>query len=627
MVVRWSLPRCTRSAFAGRVLALVALGGCQQSGGVELLRVDAVSPAEAQFGDAVQIVGDGFALGSPASVRLRGVVHRAGRAPEPVEQAFRARIESQRELSLPLPRDVEAVFCGDDALASHATFRGEVEVAIAARAPGAPPATGTLRGAVVELYPAVKTRGAEGWGTTRGREMLAFLGIEVAGARAGGLEIVRVAPRSRASDAGLLAGDRLLRAGGVTVLQPSDLVPDAARRLELGLWRAGSELTLDVDVDGFAPRPPRELGWAALPILAAALWFLAAATPLSRWIGWLGQNWLEQERARRRASTLGAARPARALEWPSAVELTGGSSGLLVWLAVAAALCAPLSRRAAVDSVLGLSLASCLAASLLVAQAFAAGGEGQARWSLAGASAAAFHQWLTLLPAGAALLATGLSSGIALDDVARAQGPWPWQWNAFQGPGLALACAALLVTCLPRPGKPAWRLAHARAPRLGWRSDGEGWFDRLYLCSACALATLIFFGGDALPAALAPGASGSGFGGDGGGWVLPLAAGALLTKYTLLVLGVSFVRGLCLGVSAEQWSRRGARFFVPASLSVFVVAELWRSLARSSPFLGWLELRFASASLALVLLALALVCLRVQAAAREAGPPSLSPWL
>jgi hypothetical protein len=296
----------------------------------------------------------------------------------------------------------------------------------------------------------------------------------------------------------------------------------------------------------------------------------------------------------------------------------------LVWLAVAAALSAPLLRRAPVDTTLGLSLSLCVAAALLVAQAFAAGGEGRPRWSIAGACAAAFHQWATLLPAGVALLATGLSSGVELDDVAHAQGPWPWQWNAFQGPGRWLACAALLLTCLPRPGKPAWRLAHARPPRLSWRSDGEGWFDRLYLCSACALAALVFFGGDALP-----GAAGAGVApGDGARWLFTLGAAAwLLTKYTVLVLAISFLRGLCLGVSAEQWSRRGALFFVPAAFAVYALAELWRALGRASPFFGWVELRFAPASLAVVLIGLALVCVRAPAAARDAGPPSLSPWL
>jgi hypothetical protein len=476
---------------------------------------------------------------------------------------------------------------------------------------------------VVELYPAVKTRGAEDWAAARGREMLAFLGIEVAGARPAGITVLSVVPGSRASAAGLSPGDRLLRAAGLTVLQPSDLVPDAVRRLELGVRRGELELTLDVDVDGFAPRPPREVGWAALPILAAGLWFLAALSPLSRLFGWLAQNWTEQERALRRASARAAASAPPGAQWPRVIELAGGASGLLVWLAVAAALSAPLLRRAPVDTTLGLSLSLSVAGAVLVARAFAAADEGRSRWSIAGACAAAFHQWVALLPAAVALLATSLSAGIELDDVARAQGPWPWQWNAFRAPGPMLACTALLLTCLPRPGKPAWRLSHALPPRLSWRSDGEGWFDRLYSCSACALAALIFFGGDAVPGAGAPGLEPAGT-----GWLVTLGAAAwLLTKYTVLVLGVSFLRGLCLGVSADQWSRRGARFFLPAALAVFGVAELWRALGRASPFFGWLEPGFAPASLAVVLLAVALAFLRAQAAAREAGPPSLSPWL
>ena len=124
---------------------------CREARSVELLSVDRVSPGEAQFGDSVQIVGDGFGLGSPASVTLRGDVHRAGRPPEPVQVVLRAQTESQRELTLTLPRDVERAFCGEPDEASHATFHGDIEVAIAARALGAPPATGQLRDVRLEL--------------------------------------------------------------------------------------------------------------------------------------------------------------------------------------------------------------------------------------------------------------------------------------------------------------------------------------------------------------------------------------------------------------------------------------------------------------------------------------------
>jgi hypothetical protein len=612
-------PRSKRSAIFSLCVAgaLFALASCSDRQRAELLEVDAVLPSEVQFGDSVQIIGDGFGLGSPALVTFRGDVYRAGLAPERVEVSFRAETESQRELSLTFPRDAERAFCGDPEQASHATFRGDVEVAIAARALGVPPVTGRLNGVVVELYPAVKTRGAEDHFHALGREVQEFLGLELGAAKAGGLEVLGVVPGSRAAAAALRPRDRLVRAGGVTVLQPSDLVPDGARVLELAVMRDDDQAELRVDVDGWRPRPPAALGWAALPVLAAALWFFAALSPLPRLLGWVGQNWLEQERARRRALGRGPVNGARALEWPSGIELVGGPSGLLVWLGIAAALSAPLLRRSPVDVTRGLLFTSFAAAALLVAFAFAAGEPGRPRWSIGGALTAAGQQWLCALPSAVALLAVGLPSGIDLDDLAHAQGPWPWQWNAFDSPGSFLAAAALLLGALPRPGKPFWRLAHARPPRLSWRSDGDGWFDRLYLCSTSALAAELFFGGDAMPSALA-----------GPGWLMmALTASSLLVKYTLLVFGVSFLRGLCLGLGAREWCRFGLSVCLPASIVAFGVAEGWRWLALASPFFAWIAHGFAPALVGLVGLALIVGFVRVHAAAREPGPAPLSPWL
>lgn len=595
----------------------MVLPHCREQAPVELLQVDAVLPAEAQFGDSVQILGDGFGLGSPATVTWRGDVYRAGRATESVEFSFRARTESQRELSLTLPREAERAFCGDPEQASHATFRGDVEVAIAAHAPGAPPATGSLHGVVVELYPAVKTRGSEHRASERGRDVLGFLGLELGATRRAGLEVIRVAPGSRALAADLRPGDRLVRAGGLTVLEPNDLVPDASRVLELGLVRGDLDLEARVDVDGFSPRPPRALGWAALPILVAALWFLVALSPLPRWIGWVGQNWIDQRRARRRALSRELPSGARPPEWPRVIELFGGASGLLVWLGVASAMSAPLLRRTPLDVTRGLLVTLTVSAALLIAFAFAAGDPAPARWSLRRAAIAALQQWLCLLPAGVALLAAGFASGIDLDDVVHAQGAWPWQWNAMRDPGQFVACAALLLCAVPRPGKPIWRLAHARPPRLSWRSDGDGWFDRLYLSSTCALAATVFLGGDALPLALAGSSSLSAL----------LAAAMLVSKYTLLVLGVSFVRGLCLGLGAGHFYRFSLGVGLPAAVVAVAASEAWRWLGAASSLWSWVERGFGPASAALALLALAVVLFRAHGASREPGPPSLSPWL
>jgi NADH:ubiquinone oxidoreductase subunit H len=270
-----------------------------------------------------------------------------------------------------------------------------------------------------------------------------------------------------------------------------------------------------------------------------------------------------------------------------------------------------------VDVTRGLLFTLLVAAALLIAFAFAAADPARARWSLRGALAAAFQQWSCALPAGLAMLATCFASGIDLDDVVHAQGPWPWQWNAFQSPGLFVAAVLLLLGAVARPGRSMWRLEQARPPRLGWRGDGDGWFDRLYLCSICALAAAVFLGGDSLPAGL-----------DGGGWLSGLwRAVVLSSKYTLLVLGVAFLRGLCLGINARQWSPFALRWCVPSALGAVAVSELWRRLAGVSPFWGWLERGFGPACLVASVLGVGLVALRIHAASREPGPPSLSPWL
>jgi NADH-quinone oxidoreductase subunit H len=629
MIVRAPDPRSTRSAFwalaaaRGRELVLASLAflgccaswGCEREPAAELLSVDAVVPAEAQFGDSVQILGDGFGLSSPAQVSLRGQVYRPGRAPQSIERSFRAQTESQRELVLTLPREAESAFCGEPEDASHATFRGDVRVAIAAHAVGAPPATGTLHGVVIELYPAVKARATSDRLAALGRDLLAFVGIEVAAARDGGLTVLSVEPGSRASLADLRVGDHIVRAGGLSVLSPSDLVPEASRQIELGLIRDEIEHSLLLDVDGFVPSPPAELTWPALVVLAFAAWLLLGATPLTSALGWVGQNWLEQERARRRALSRDNPTGARSSEWPRGAGLLGGGAGLLVWLGVGAALSAPVLRRAPVDVGSGLLALMFVSAALLGAAAFGEGGSARERWSMRRALGAAFCQWWVTTPAWLAVLAPCFESGVDLEDLVRAQGPWPWEWNAFANPGSLLACSALLATTLPRPGTTAW-LSHAKPPRIGWRGDGDGWFDRLYLCSASAVATLVFLGGDAWPGARA-------------GDLLPAtyAAMLLVVKYTAVVLGVSFVRGLCLGLSTWHYSRLTTRAILPAALGALVLAHGFRVAAGASPLWAWVASGVGPASVVVVVLGAALLCRRLSRSAGESAPPALSPWL
>jgi hypothetical protein len=619
-------PGASSGAIGSKRLALVglclaALLHCQEQPSTDLLQVSAVLPAEAQFGDALQVVGDGFALGSPATVTLRGEVYRAAYAPVYVDISVAAETESQRELSVQLPRALESSFCGDARSASHATFRGDVEVAIAAKTPGAPPVTGALHGAVIELYPAVKTQLAEDRRVTLGRRVLAFFGIEVAEDAAGGLVVVGVAPGSRAVSADLRPGDHFLRAGGLSVLQPSDLVPEPTRVLEVSVLRGATERLLRLETDGFSSTPPTNMSWGAILLGALALGFIGFASPAPRVLGWLAQNLIEPLRARSGELRGSASRPTPPRAFgPQLMEQLGGVLGLIVWFGILAVLLSPVLRRAPIDLTLGLFALMFGAATLLGAWHLVRGGRDNGRWSLLRGTQAAFSQCLTTAPGWVALLCVCVETGIDFDEMVRAQGAAPWRWHAFSNPGLSLLFVLLLLTALPRLGKPAWRLAHARPPRGSWRGRGDNLLGWLYVCSMCAVASIAFLGGDAWPGQALDASRAA---------LVPSLASALVlsAKYTGLVLFVCFLRTLSLNLTTRDWAPVSARICLPLSLAAAGLAYGWRSLELLAPFWQWLRLGFGPASVAAALLVLAALAWRIVLGLRQSPAPSLSPWL
>jgi NADH-quinone oxidoreductase subunit H len=596
-------------------LALLTLTHCQHSSGTELLRIDSVLPSEVQFGDSIQIQGDGFALGSPATVTLKGSVHRAGHASAPIDVSLRAQTESQTELSLELPRNVEPAFCGAPEEASHATFRGHVQVAIAAKAAGAPPVTGRLQGVVLELYPAVKTQVAEDRTSALGRRALEFFGMEVAEAAEGGLLVLSTAPGSRAVAADLRPGDRLVRAAGLTVMQPSDLVPEATRVLSVGVMRGSSEIALELSADGFAPTPPGYLRWAGLLLGVMALGFLGAASPAARVAAWLIQSATDWRRAGARVRSKGKTSAPSGAPGSSLMDLFGGSLGVLIWLFIGAALLAPVLRGASVDVSLGLLALMFGSSALLGAFGLIHGGRVGSRWSLLRGARAALVEWVIAAPGWLAVLAICSETGADFDDIVRGQGAYPWQWNAFANPGLLVLFVLLVSTALPRSGRPLWRLSQAKPTRLQ-RGRGENPLGRLYLCAMCAVAAVAFMGGGAWPVQNL---------GLGGAALVP--AIVLLAKYTGLVLGVSLLRSISFGITSEQWAPLSLRVCLPLSLAAAGLAHGFRSLDAWSPFWRWVELGFGPLSVGVLVVLGAVTARRVFSPLGRPSTSPLSPWL
>jgi len=612
--------RSTRRLRAGLLASLVGLGACQREPAAELLEVNRVSATEVQFGEALSIAGDGFALGKSILVRFRGQVYRAGVEARQVDVALRARAESQRELSVPLPRETQAQFCGAGAEAAHATFRGELQVAIAARQPGAPPVTGTLRGTTLEFYPALEPSDASLGLPSEGRRALEFYGLDVTSAAdvaaERGLSVVSVAPGSRAASAALEPGDRIVRAGGLSVLEPSDLVPEPSRGLALGVLRAGVPRSVVLDADGFRSQPPTNLRWAALLAGVAALTFLLRASPLQRLLSSLVHAWLAQRRARR-AAPLG--RPGVSLA--QLLAPLGGSRGALVWLAVGAALLAPLIRGTPIDLGLGLMTLCCGSATLLTAASVIDGGRRGARWSLWLGVRAAFAQWLALVPAWIAIVASCFPSGLDVDELVRAQGPLPDRWNAFANPGFTVLFGVLLLSALPTHRRSPGRLRHARSSAALGRHPESGWLAAIHSCSLCAVAALAFLGGDAWPGsaeAAGPAASAA--------RLLPSAL--LWLKYTGLYCGVTLLGALLERATLSDWTPLRLRTCLPLSLAAAALAGAWRALEGRSDFWRWTLSGYGPALLALMALALLALPWRLLASLRRPDPaPGLSPWL
>jgi NADH-quinone oxidoreductase subunit H len=594
------------------IVALLAVA-CQRTARPELLVVSSLGPSELQLGGVLKIVGEGFALGKPASVTLRGELYRPGAAPKPIVLRLPATAESQTELALTLSRQLQPSLCGEPERATHATFRGDVEVAIAARRPGTPPVMGTLRGAVLELYPAQKSESAEASSLGSGRRVLEFLGLEVA-AQSAGLTVVEVAPGSRAERAGVARGDRLVSAAGVSVLEPSDLLSEPGRTLPVVVAQRGVERALELDIDGFAPVPPASVAWAGVLVGAVALGFVLLASPWASGVRRLEQGLGElvlRMRERRLAGSLGRAR----------ARIAPRAELWLVFVPVAALPLAPLAGLSRLDPVHGLLALWLLARLALSSLALVHGGRrGGGQWSLRQGTRVALSELAIVLPPLVALGAALSEPGLDFARVVSQQGALPWQWRVFQSPPLSLSLVLLLLSALPLGlGRARLRAGASRGAARALSADSlPGW---LQLCAVAALASVIFLGGDRLP----PGTSEL-FG--AGPLVRVLAASVLLLKIAGVVALVCLIRTALTPPTGEQWARVSLVTGLPLALALAGLEQLWQRADALGDALRWLDRGFAPAACAATLLVLGALGLRTLAGwGRRHTPSPVSPWL
>jgi NADH-quinone oxidoreductase subunit H len=572
-LLRWLAPVLLAFGLAW----LMANGSaCSREASPQLVQLLDMAPREVEVGERVDLVGEGFPPGKPATVTFRGTLLRPGEWPERgAEVVATGSVVGPEHVELGFTEATEALFCGAGDRRAHTTFQGDVEVAFAAAAPGAPPIAGMLRQVTLDIRPG--SAASDTNGDREGERVLAWLGLKVTEGPSG-LAVESVDPGSRSDAAGLAPGDVLASFDGLRVGSAADVVPAAGERdALLGVRRGGgaTELTKTVTVDGFRRAPPAELLGAALIVIAALAVVLLFAAPLRPALA----APLQRVVARLRADRAGPRPTPPAHAWKTAVSS---------FLAASREALPPAGPPALVDALVCALLAVLpfgqylIAAQLDVGLLFVAAATALVTAALVSARSpwtglrAAMHVAWQHLPGAAAVASVVLMTGsLRVQEIEHAQGGWPWDWLAFRSPSALVAFLLLLACARIEPELPE------RASRLQRRMETLGGEARTprgpWLEAACRAQRLVVAG---LASALFLGA-----------WLLPgLSPAAQDARPALELAGaVWFLAktwGLVALVAASRMalprrglaerSRRTALLRVPVSLGVLGASAVWR---------------------------------------------------
>jgi NADH-quinone oxidoreductase subunit H len=544
---------------------LFGTGSCTQEAGPELVKVLDVTPREVEVGDHVTMVGEGFPAGRKAHVFFRGTLHRPGDRPvRDAEIPATGTVVGPDQVELAFDEATEARFCGAGDRAAHTTFEGDVVVAFAAAATGAPPITGSLRHVVFDVRPSAGPADVER--DHEGQRVLSFLGIH-ATQGASGLFVESVDPGSRAEAAQIQGGDVLASFDGVRVATPADVIPPIGEReAAVGVKHAGSlgESPRNVAVEGFQRTPSTDLLDATLIVLVALLVvaLFAAPTPPALAVALERVVFRIRVHGRVPRQRLGAAfaAVARACLPPPGVPA-------LVDALVCSVFAALPFGQYLVASQLDVGLlfvtgATALAASaLLTSETFWGGVK-------AGASVVWQH-----VPAAAAIVSVVLTTGsLRLQEIERAQGGCPWDWLAFRHPAALAALVILLASGNMAVGERESGLASLVEDERPTPAVTRGpWLEtalRAHRLILAGLASTLFLGGWLLPG-VPPATQ------DARPWLELAGAALLLTKTFAVVLALGAIRAF--GPQAAPGGRNHAMLSgrLPLAMGAIAATVAW----------------------------------------------------
>ena len=601
-----------RSALLLVLLAFATLGlvACERDGVPPLVEVSEVSPREIEVGDRMELRGAGFPQGRTARVTFRGTLLRPGR--EPMHGASIEAdgvVASADRIEVVVSEPLEDRFCGHGDKAAHTTMTGDVEVAFASSAPGAPPLVGVMHGMTLDITPSSVRASVVESRAVEGAHVLSFLGVTPGVATPRGLPIEKLLPGSPGDQAGFQPGDLISAVDGVHVREASDVTPASARSAQITLRHgdSGSEETKTVAMIGYAgERIPLEYGPALLVVGLALAMLVLLVIPAPAVASAL------ELRLARRLRVAGLKSTALALfgRGPRAV----GSALASVLIGTFAL--GPHVIGAELDGAVLLVAAIAL---FLAARVASAGG-------VKASARAAFDVVLPGLVLTASVAGSVVHGGaLHLAELVRAQGGAPWEWSALRQPvasALAFSYFGALLVML-RTRDEVRLLSDARiddgdsvlpasARAMPLAEKNERLLERLGLIVASGLGVAVFFGGWQLPGGV-----------EARSTVLQVAAALVFVLKTW-----AFVAAL-LGAAtvATPWSAAEARRFmlrrlVPGLASGAVLLAVSRKLGPSES----LEAAVGAA----VATALALIAVRIGLRIRDAmlrPEPHASPFL
>lgn len=618
--------------------------GCQRFGGEpELLAVADVAPRQIELGDRLEIVGDGFPEGRPATVELSGELHRVG---DLRVRRFRQVLEAKsvgRNTVVLVPTEQQlSEWVGTGEAAAHATFRGELRLAFSSHLTRTGPVFGTLKGVVIDVFPWTVSSKVAGSRVEQAERFAQFLGVVFA---ANGFEVALVKPGSRAERAGLRGGDVLMSLDGVRLLAKGDFFAAGAEPtalVELRRGRLQEPIPVYVDVAGFQPISPTRLSNAALLVGFAAALVLLFSAPVVRVLGWAERRVVQrllERRPRTRPQRVDHGRQTLADVLLSRDLLPRGVLGALmrpipylVFLGASAVLALLAAGRVLIGPDLDLPSLFFASVVALMATSFIFGGfPVRGGWSLRAGLRAACAALVFQIPAVLALSCVFVQEGsLRATDVVESQGLLPWGYNAFASPMMFVALLVLLATAVPETSRRSFGVAsletthQVRAVTHPVSRSLLFFAEMSHVFVVSSLAAVLFLGGWSLSPLVAD----SDLAGTGR---LLLGVGLLQLKTLLLVFAIAGARWALSRIGQRELIGLWWRWLLPLSVGALLLSIAYR---RSLTRFTLMQEAQAGVSLVVFCLVISLAgyfAVRVARASRAGSIKlsmySLNPWL